>query len=65
MSVKTDDRFKEIYCARRSSGVTTLNHRDSIFKDEVTGVLYFQTTNDRGTSVIPLIDEDGKPLVDK
>ena len=60
------NRFKEVYCDKRmSSGGGVNTHQDIIFKDKITGVLYLQTTNSRGNSVIPLIDADGKPLVDK
>ena len=64
MSKLKNDRFKEVYCALRTSELVTRTHRDSVFKDEVTGVLYLQTTNENGVSVIPLIDRDGKPLVE-
>jgi len=64
MSIKRNDRFKEMYMALRKSEDNS-THRDYVFKDEITGVLYLQTTNTQGTSVTPLIDKDGKPLVDE
>ena len=65
MSKMKNDRFKEVYCALRTSEIIQRTHRDSIFKDEITGVLYLQTSSDNGLSVIPLVDRDGKPLVDE
>ena len=38
----------------------------SVLKDKVTGVLYLYTQSLIGTSTMtPLLDPDGKPLVDK
>jgi len=59
-----NDRFKEVYCALRTSEISRRAYRDSVFKDTVTGVLYLQTLSDNGLSVIPLIDKDGKPLIE-
>ena len=54
-----NDRFKEVSF---DSNKFETHH---VMKDTHTGVLYYMVDSNRGIGLTPLIDENGKPLVDK
>jgi hypothetical protein len=57
-----DERIKLI----RNEMVKNTGIRTMILKDKETGVLYlFVSSGGGGTGLTPLIDQNGKPLVDK
>ncbi|MCL2559280.1 MAG: DUF6440 family protein [Turicibacter sp.] len=61
---KLGARFERVYWENGLvDGVGVINQ--FIMKDKKTGVLYLHTENRSGTSVIVLVDRDGKPLVDE
>ena len=62
-----ENRFKEIYCAKRKTSSFATFH-EFIIQDQETGILYYQTVSDRGSgnaniSTIPLLDLNGKPMI--
>jgi len=58
------NRFKPVSSEKVAAGNYTYDHH--IVKDTVTGVLYYYISGGGGASALtPLIDADGKPLVDK
>ncbi|MCL2487175.1 MAG: DUF6440 family protein [Oscillospiraceae bacterium] len=56
---KKDGRFEIVL--RESLGLT---HYAVIIRDRVTGVLYLQTILNGASGLTPLLDGDGKPIVD-
>lgn len=54
-----NDRFVEVSFDMHEF---TTHH---VMKDKETGVLYYMANSNRGVGLTPLIDENGKPLVDK
>ena len=60
-----EERFEEVHREWRKVRDRWGNRDiDIILRDRVTGVLYYQVTNDRGTTMIPLLASNGKPIVD-
>jgi len=57
------ERFERLYSVRGDVAGTTTH--DVIIKDKQTGVLYYQVSSRHGSGITPLIDRDGKPLVDE
>ena len=58
-------RFEELHREMRESlrGRTGLEW-DIILRDRVTGVLYYQINNHHGSSIIPLLASNGKPIIE-
>jgi len=46
-------------------GFKTLATRYEILKDQETGVLYYFVNSTGGVAMTPIIDADGKPVIDK
>jgi len=61
MGITNHKRFTTIHRNEDTSG------RQVIIKDNETGVLYFRTegSNMYGVGLTPLLDVDGKPIIDK
>ena len=55
-----EDRFVTVY----RNGKPTCHTIEKILKDTKTGVLYFEKIQNKGVTIIPLLDSDGKPLVE-
>ena len=58
------ERFIQIHCNWSQSSEGT----HYVLKDKETGVLYYMVTmgrSDGGIGLTPLLDSDGKPLIDK
>lgn len=62
--MRMENRFKSINNGEGSRKLECNGSwtKDDLFQDTVTGVVYLQSTNIRGTAIVPLIDKDGKPL---
>lgn len=64
-----ENRFKELYFSSRK----TSSHRnvdEFIIQDQITGVCYYQTvmsgmSGADNVATIPLLDKDGRPLVEE
>ena len=56
-----NDRFKEV-----SASTNAMYGRHFVLKDTETGVLYYmvQAKNNGGVGLTPLLDVDGKPIIE-
>ena len=60
-----ENRFTEVYFSKRKESGLIYKFNDIILKDNLTGILYFQSVNPQGSSMTPLLDAEGKVMVDK
>jgi hypothetical protein len=58
---KQEDRFEFVHKESSKTGPGDLN----IIRDKETGVLYLSHCVLRGLGLTPLLDEDGKPVIQK